>query len=259
MPLVPFHMWLPEAHAEAPTSGSILLTGLILKLGGFGVYRFFLPLLGDFTFFLPFVYTLCVIGIVYIGLTCLKTNHLKQIIAYSSIVHMNATCLGLFTNKAVSTSGAIYSMLSHSLISASLFLMAGMLFNRYESYYLENYSGLSFNMPYFSFFFSFMLIANIATPLTSGFISELLILLDLSKLNLLVFLLFSSNYLVNTAYSIWLLNRVVFSDSGLNPSVNKTFVYYADLNYIEISLLTVLSTLVVFFGVVPGLILSGLI
>ena len=115
---------------------------------------------------------------------------------------MNATCLGLFTNKTISLSGSIYSMISHSLISASLFLMAGILYNRYESYLIENYSGLSFNMPYFSFFFGFMIIANIATPLTSGFISELLILIDLSKINLFVFLLFSLNYLVSTGYSV---------------------------------------------------------
>ena len=184
MPLVPFHMWLPEAHAEAPTSGSILLTGLILKLGGYGLYKFFIPILSYFTYYLPLVYTVCVLGILYVGLTCLKINHIKQIIAYSSIVHMNATCLGLFTNQIISTSGSIYSMISHSFISSSLFLMAGILYNRYESYFIENYGGLIYNMPYFSFFFIFMLIANIATPLTSGFISEILILIDLSKTNL---------------------------------------------------------------------------
>lgn len=260
MPLVPFHMWLPEAHAEAPTSGSILLTGVILKLGGYGIYKFFLPILGAFTFFLPFMYTLCVIGIIYVGLTCLKVNHIKQIIAYSSIVHMNATCLGLFTTKTISTSGAIYSMISHSFISSSLFMMAGILYNRYDSYLIENYGGLQYNMPIFCFFLTFMLIANIATPLTSGFIAELLILIDLSKLNLFIILVFSSNYLVNTGYSIWLLNRLVFSDINLNKTLNCTkFNYFTDINIMEITLLGYMLVLVVLLGILPNFVISQLI
>ena len=260
MPLVPFHMWLPEAHAEAPTSGSIILTGLILKLGGYGIYKFFIPIFGKFNYFLPFVYAVCIIGIVYIGLTCLKINHIKQIIAYSSIVHMNATCLGLFTNKVISSVGAIYSMLSHSLISSSLFLLAGILYNRYDSYFIENYSGIVYNMPYFSFFLSFMLIANIATPLTSGFISELLILIDLSKINIIVLFLFSVNYLVNTGYSIWLLNRIIFTDVIFNKSSLKyKFVYYNDLTLIEIGLLSLMLFLIILIGIIPNILLEGLI
>lgn len=259
MPLVPFHMWLPEAHAEAPTSGSILLTGVILKLGGYGIFKFFLPVLGNFRFFLPFMYTLCIIGIVYIGLTCLKINHIKQIIAYSSIVHMNATCLGLFTNKIISVSGSIYSMLSHSLISSSLFMMAGVLYNRYDSYFIENYGGLQYNMPIFCFFLTFMLIANIATPLTSGFISELLILIDLSRLNLFIFLIFSSNYLVNTGYSIWLLNRLVFGDSSVNQSAKLKFNYFTDLNTLEIFLLSLMVWFIILLGILPNFLLIQLI
>jgi NADH-quinone oxidoreductase subunit M len=145
---------------------------------------------------------LSIIGIIFIGLTCLKVNHIKQIIAYSSIIHMNAVCLGLFTNKIISFSGSIYAMLSHSLISSSLFMLAGILYTKYQSYYIENYSGLSYNMPYFCFFFIFILFANIAIPLTSGFIAELLILIDLSKYNLFIFLIFFTNYMLNTGYSI---------------------------------------------------------
>ena len=255
LPMVPFHMWLPEAHAEAPTSGSILLTGLILKLGGYGLYRFFIPLFGNFTYFIPLVHTLSIIGIIYIGLTCLKVNHIKQIIAYSSIVHMNAVCLGLFTNKVISFTGAIYSMLSHSLISSCLFMMAGILYNRYQSYYIENYSGLYYNMPVFSFFFIFILLANIAIPLTSGFIGELLILIDLSKYNLFIFLIFFTNYMVNTGYSIWLGNRLIFGDIKLNQATNKKYINYLDLNTLEICLLSLFVTLILFFGIYPNIIL----
>jgi len=255
LPMVPFHMWSPEAHAEAPTSGSILLTGVILKLGGYGLYRFFIPLFGNFTYFLPLVHMLSIIGIIYIGLTCLKINHIKQIIAYSSIIHMNAVCLGLFTNKIISFAGAIYAMLSHSLISSCLFMLAGILYNRYESYYIENYSGLSYNMPYFSFFLIFILFSNIATPLTSGFIAELLILIDLSKYNLFIFFIFFTNYMLNTGYSIWLANRLFFGDIKLNKNNQLVWINYYDLNIIEITLLSLFSVLIVFFGIFPNTIL----
>lgn len=257
IPMVPFHMWLPEAHAEAPTSGSILLTGAILKLGGYGLYRFHIPLFGKFTYFLPLVHTLAIIGIIYIGLTCLQVNHIKQIIAYSSIIHMNAVCLGLFTNQLISISGAIYAMLSHSLISSYFFMLAGILYTKYESYYTENYSGLSQNMPYFCYFFIFIIFANIAIPLTSGFIGEVFILIDLSKDNLFIFLTFFINYLLNTGYSIWLVNKICFGDINLNRNSqnNPKWVNYLDLNNLEISILTLLAVFIVYFGIYPNTIL----
>ena len=255
LPLMPFHMWLPEAHAEAPTSGSIMLTGVILKLGGYGLFKFFIPLFGSYQYFLPLLHTLCIIGIIYICLVCLKTNHIKQIIAYSSIVHMNGVCLGLFTNKLISVTGSIYAMLSHSLISSSLFFLAGILYNRYGSYYIENYSGLFYNMPYFSFYFICLILANIATPLTSGFISELLILIDLSKQNLFIFLIFAANYVLNTAYSIWLLNRILFSDIKITLS-SRNWVNYTDLIPLEIKALQLFFILIILFGITPNLVLS---
>ena len=155
--------------------------------------------------FIPLIHMLSIIGIIYIGLTCLKVNHIKQIIAYSSIIHMNAVCLGLFTNKLIGFSGAIYAMLSHSLISSCLFMLCGILYNRYQSYNIEDYSGLFYNMPYFSFFLIFILLSNIAIPLTSGFIAELLILIDLSKYNLFIFLCHFNSVLPHVIFIFLLL------------------------------------------------------
>ena len=205
--------------------------------------------------FIPLIHMLSIVGIIYVGLTCLKVNHIKQIIAYSSIIHMNAVCLGLFTNKLIGFSGAIYAMLSHSLISSCLFMLCGILYNRYQSYNIEDYSGLFYNMPYFSFFLIFILLSNIAIPLTSGFIAELLILIDLSKYNLFIFLIFFTNYMLNTAYSIFLINRLLFGENKINYVNTKKWVNYIDLNNLESQLLLLFSTLIIYFGIAPNILL----
>jgi len=252
LPLVPFHMQLPEAHAEAPTSRSVMLTRAILKLSGYSLYKFFLPLFRNFTYFNPIIYTLTLFSIFFIRYSCIKSNHIKQIIAYSSIMHMNVSCLSLFINKTFSVIRSIYSMISHSLISSSLFILASILYNRYDSYLIETFGSLMYSMPYFSLFFVFNLFANISIPLTSSFIPELLVLLDISKYNIFIFFIFITYFLLVTTYSIFLLNKILFNDVKIKTTSSYTIIKYIDLSILEIRVLGILMIAILLLSIIPS-------
>jgi len=251
IPMFPFHIWLPEAHVEAPTEGSVLLAGVLLKLGGYGFLRFLLPLFPNTTYyFSPFVILICCLGIFYTSFVTLKQIDIKRIIAYSSIAHMNVCVLGIFSFNSLGLAGSIHLMIAHGVVSGALFFLIGMLYNRYHTKLIKYYGGLIYSMPIFSFFLFFFIISNISFPLTSNFIGEFLILISL---------FFSFNYYILffvcfaiftcTIYSMWLFNKIIFMYPRIEYIKN-----YNDLSFLEISLLVILFFFVCWLGIYPDFI-----
>lgn len=240
VPMIPVHIWLPEAHVEAPTAGSVLLAGILLKLGTYGILRFLIPifLLGTY-YFLPLAYTLCIIAIIYGSLTTLHQIDLKKIIAYSSIVHMNFALIGLFSLNLEGIQGSIFLMLSHGVVSGALFLCVGSLYDRYHTRIIKYYSGIVLAMPVFSVFFLIFTLANIAFPGTSSFVGEFLIFLGIFQENTTIGFLSAFGVILSACYSIWLYNRVIFRNIKLNSlfkfrDLKKTerFIFYPLLFFV---------------------------
>merc|ERR1711898_73575 len=178
VPMVPMHIWLPEAHVEAPTAGSVILAGVLLKLGTYGLVRFSLPLFPAATvYFTPLVYTMCVVAVVYTSLTAIRQTDMKRIIAYASVAHMNVTLIGVFSLTAPGVEGGLYQMLSHGIVSSALFLCVGVLYDRHHTRLLKYYGGVAHAMPMYVTLFLVFTMANIALPGTSSFVGEFLILL----------------------------------------------------------------------------------
>lgn len=251
IPMVPVHLWLPEAHVEAPTAGSVLLAGILLKLGGYGMLRFLLPLFPVATlYFQPFVYVMSLIGIWYSSLSTIRQIDLKKIIAYSSIGHMNYVVLGLFSNQLEGMLGAYYMMISHGFVSSGLFLCIGVLYERYHSRNLFDYGGLVQIMPLYVVFLFLFCFANFGFPGTSSFIGEFLILLGLACSNSVVFVIGGFGLLLSTVYNLWFLNRLSFGPLSAKVVTNM------DLNKREFFLLVLFGVLVLFFGLFPNKLLE---
>lgn len=190
LPLYPFHLWLPEAHGEASTVGSVILAGLFLKIGGYGIYRFLLPVFPLSTaYFRPFIYIISLLGIYYCSFILFRQLDLKKFVAYSSVIHMNFINFGLLSNSMVGISGALYSMYAHSLVSISLFFVVGMLYDRYKTRIVYYFSELAVGLPGFTAFFMFFFLSNCAFPITVGFIGELLVIFDLVLSDLIICIL----------------------------------------------------------------------
>lgn len=204
-------MWLPEAHVEAPTSGSILLAGILLKLGGFGIIFFMLPFFNN-NYFLPLVYTLCVTSMFYSSFVLFRETHFKKIIAYSSIIHMNIGVLGLFSNSFPGIMGGIFMMFSHGFISSGLFFCGGIIFNRFKTYDITVIKNLSTSMPNFSLFIILLIFGNMGLPLTSGFIGEFLVLLGTFQNNYIISISILLTLFLNTIYNIILLARILYGN-----------------------------------------------
>ena len=210
LPVAPFYIQLPEAHAETPTSSSILLSRSILKLRGYSIYKYFLPLFRNISYYNPIIYTIMYISILHSSLSAISTNHIKQIIAYSSIVHMNLRALSLLSNKTYGVTRGLYCMLSHNFISSGLSILAEILYNRYQTYYLKKYSSLFESTSTLALFFAFFTISNISTPLTGNFVGKFLTFIALIKQNPYIGFMVLFYVVVTTTYSLLLFMKVVY-------------------------------------------------
>ncbi len=251
IPMFPVHIWLPEAHVEAPTVGTVLLAGILLKLGVYGFIRYNLTLFFDASvYFSPLVYFLCIVGVIYASLSALRQTDLKRIIAYSSIAHMNLVVLGIFSFNVSGLEGSIIQSISHGFVSGGLFLLIGILYNRYHTRFLHYYGGIVHFMPVFSGLFLVFTMANIALPGTSSFIGEFLLLLGIYKENTLTAVLSALGVILSGAYSLWLYNRVVFG----NIKVNYTQLFN-DINLREFVIMFSLLVFLLMLGISPNIFL----
>ena len=252
VPLFPFHIWLPEAHVEAPTVGSVILAGVLLKLGTYGLLRFVIPLFCDATyFFLPFVYTLCILGIVYTCCSTIRQVDLKKVIAYASVSHMSFVILGLFTSNLQGICGSVFLMLSHGVVSSGLFFCIGCIYDRYKTRILRYYSGLVFTMPIFSLCFFILILSNISFPGTSSFIGEFLILVGLFENNHFSALIATFSIILTAVYSIWLYNRIIF-----NKLNSRYYSKFSDFSKKEFTVAAIFCFLTVLFGLKGSYIIS---
>lgn len=212
-PIYPFHIWLPEAHVEAPTVGSVILAGVLLKLGTQGMLRFllmFFPVACQF--YQPMVYMLCTVGVIYSSLVAIRQTDIKRVIAYASVAHINVTLLGLFSLELVGLLGSIFQIIAHGLVSSALFICVGVLYDRGHSRLIHYYSGIALLMPLFSFQFFFFSIANISFPCTANFVGELLIMAGIFKVNMVAAFFSATSLVLGAVQSLWLLNRIIFGN-----------------------------------------------
>jgi NADH-quinone oxidoreductase subunit M len=248
IPMFPFHIWLPEAHVEAPTVGSVLLAGILLKLGVYGFLRFSLTLFPEASlYFSPMVYLLSVIGIIYTSLSAIRQTDLKRIIAYSSVAHMNLVTLGIFSFNLIGLEGSILQSISHGFVSGAMFLLVGILYSRYHSRFLYYYGGLVHLMPIYSVLLLIFTMANIALPGTSSFVGEFLLLLGIYKVNFFSCILSSTGVILCGAYSLWLYNRIIFGNLKISYTLKFT-----DVTFKEFVILLPLLFFVFFMGIYPS-------
>lgn len=253
LPMWPFHTWLPDAHVEAPTPGSVILATILLKISGYGFIRFSLGLFPIAShYFANFIFVLSIIGIIYASLVALMQTDMKKLIAYSSVAHMGYVTIGIFSFTKQGMDGAIFQMISHGLISASLFLCVGVLYDRVHSRLIKDYSGLVNSMPRFAFMFVAASLANVGLPGTSGFIGEFLVLIGTFKVNYIVTIFAASGVILSAAYSLWLCKRVVFGQFKVNNSDEKL----KDLDFTEIAILFILMFITILLGIYPNIILE---
>ena len=246
-PMWPVHTWLPDAHVEAPTAGSVLLAAILLKMAGYGFIRFSLglfPIASEY--FIPLVYTLSVIAIIYTSMVALMQEDMKKLIAYSSVAHMGFVTLGIFTMTQQGVEGSILQMISHGLISAALFLCVGVIYERNHTRLIQDYGGLVSIMPRYALVFMIFTLGAVGLPGTTGFIGEFLILMGTFKKSFITALLASLGVILSAAYMLWLYKRVVFGN--LNKNNLKSLI---DLSKNEVLILWSLAIPTIFFGFYP--------
>lgn len=252
-PMWPVHTWLPDAHVEAPTAGSVILAGVLLKMGGYGFIRFSLPMFPEASaYFASLVFALSIVAIVYTSLVALVQENIKKLIAYSSVAHMGFVTMGLFSVTAQGMQGAVFQMISHGLVSSALFLCAGVLYDRMHTYDIAAYGGVVARMPLYAAVFMLFTLANIGLPGTSGFIGEFLTLIGTFNVNSTVALFAATGTILSAAYALYLYRRVIFGVLE-KPSLAAL----GDLSWREAAVFAPLVLFTIFYGVRPAPVLDG--
>ena len=252
MPMWPVHTWLPDAHVEAPTAGSVILAGVLLKMGGYGFLRFSIPMFPEATeFFTPMIFWLSVVAIIYTSLIALVQEDMKKLIAYSSVAHMGFVTLGLFTATVEGVQGGIFQMISHGLVSAALFLCVGVIYDRLHTRDISQYGGIVRNMPRYATIFMIFMLASVGLPGTSGFVGEFLALLGAFQANTAIAAFAATGVILGAAYMLYLYRRVVFG-----PVTNNEAAAMPDVDYREMMIFIPIIALVIWLGVQPGYVLE---
>ncbi|MDE0333736.1 MAG: NADH-quinone oxidoreductase subunit M, partial [Defluviicoccus sp.] len=247
VPMWPVHTWLPDAHVEAPTAGSVILAGILLKMGAYGFLRFSLPMLPVASdFFAPLIFTLSIIAIIYTSLVALAQEDMKKLIAYSSVAHMGFVTIGIFTVRTQGVEGAIIQMLSHGVISAALFLCVGVVYDRLHSREISRYGGLVHRMPVYAAVFMVFMLGSVGLPGTSGFVGEFLVLVGAFQVNTWLALLATTGIVLGAAYMLYLYRRVIFGE--LTKEDLKTMT---DLSRREIAVFAPLVAATLWMGIWP--------
>jgi NADH-quinone oxidoreductase subunit M len=247
LPMWPVHTWLPDAHVEAPTAGSVILAAILLKMGGYGFLRFSIPMFPAASHdFAPLIFALSVVAVIYTSLVALAQEDMKKLIAYSSVAHMGFVTMGIFAATMQGIAGGIFQMVSHGLVSAALFLSVGVIYDRMHTREIAAYGGLVNRMPLYAAAFMVFTLANVGLPGTSGFIGEFLTLIGTFKVNSTVTVLATTGTILSAAYALWLYRNVIFG-ALTKPSLARIM----DLDYREIITLAPLAALVLLFGIYP--------
>jgi NADH-quinone oxidoreductase subunit M len=247
MPMWPFHRWLPEAHVQAPTAGSVILAGVLLKMGGYGFIRFSLPMFPDASaYFLPFVFALSGIAVIYTSLVALVQRDMKKLIAYSSVAHMAFVTFGLFAMNRQGIEGALIVMLSHGLVSGALFLCVGVIYDRLHTREIARYGGLADNMPKYALLFMLFTMASVGLPGTSGFVGEFLSLVGTYERSSWGAVVATTGIILGAAYMLYLYWRVVYGTQR-----NADAAAMPDLDARELWLLAPIAAVVLWMGIYP--------
>ena len=257
VPMWPVHTWLPDAHVQAPTGGSVILAGILLKLGVYGMIRVLLNIFPEVSFyFADYVFYLSIIAVIYTSLVALMQKDMKKLIAYSSIAHMGYVTAGLFSFNEVAFNGAVFQMVSHGLVSGALFLCVGVLYDRMHTKEIAFYGGLTSRMPAFAFIFLLFTMASIGLPITSGFVGEFMVLAGVFEYSAIFSLLLATGMVLGAAYMLWLFARVMFGEI-----TNKKLSSVKDLCFIEHAVFWPIVFLVLLLGIYPSIVtdyLSGI-
>ena len=252
IPMFPVHTWLPDAHVEAPTAGSVILAGVLLKMGGYGLLRFSIPLFPVASYvFMDFVFILSVIAIIYTSFIAIAQEDIKKLIAYSSVAHMGFVTMGIFTFTEQGIQGAIFQMLSHGLISSALFLSVGVVYDRMHTREISVYGGIVRKMPIYASFFLVFTMANIGLPGTSGFVGEFLTLIGAFKVDIYVALFATTGVILSAVYALWLYKRVF-----LGQIINDKLNVLEDISSRELFILAPFVLLIILFGFYPNMIIE---
>lgn len=254
VPMMPVHLWLPEAHVEAPTAGSVILAGILLKLGTYGFIRFSLPLFPEASFFFtPIVYTISIISVIYASFTAIRQTDIKRIVAYTSVAHMNVVMLGIFSFNTIGLEGAVLQSLSHGFVASALFALIGVIYERYKTRLVKYYGGLVHTMPLYTSIFLFFTIANISFPGTSNFVGEFLLLTGSFKINTSVTFFGATGIIIGGCFALWLFNRISFGNLK-SQYINNTI----DINKRELFVFLPLIVYTMLLGIAPNACLTTL-